>query len=98
LREAQRLASEQARGRRVGETVRVLVEGRRSLRAGDPLRVGLGTAGASFGRSMGEAPGVDGNVYFTRDAEIGSFVDIALDGTTAFDYYGTARERVLVGA
>ena len=40
LREAQRLASERARGKRVGERVRVLVEERRRLRKSDPLRSG----------------------------------------------------------
>ncbi len=98
LREAQRVASELARSRRLGDTVRVLVEGRRTLRAGDPLRTVLGATHASFGRSMGEAPGVDGNIYFAGDATVGSFVDVGLDGATAFDYYGTARERVAVGA
>ena len=44
---------------------------------------------------MGEAPGVDGGVYFTGDAVPGTFVDVTLDGATAFDFHGTlvpARE------
>jgi ribosomal protein S12 methylthiotransferase len=90
LREAQRVASERARARRVGDTVRVLVEGRRSLRASDPLRSVFGSPRVAFGRSMGEAPGVDGVICFAGDAETGSFVDVRLDGATAFDYHGTA--------
>jgi ribosomal protein S12 methylthiotransferase len=88
LREAQRLASVQARAPRIGETVRVLVEERRALRKSDPLRGALGTTHAMVGRSMGEAPGVDGGVYFTDDAEIGSFTMVKLAGATAFDFFG----------
>ncbi len=88
LREAQRHASQRARSRRVGETVRVLVEGRRSLGKSDPLRGALGAREATVGRSMGEAPGVDGGIYFTADARAGDFVDVTLRGTTAFDFHG----------
>ncbi len=77
LREAQRLASERARARRVGETVRVLVEGRRTLRASDPLRSAFASPRVAFGRSMGEAPGVDGSIYFAADAAPGSFLTSA---------------------
>jgi len=94
LREAQRIASEQARARRVGETVRVLVEERRHLRRTDPIAVGLGTTEVTIGRSMGEAPGVDGGIFFAAPAAAGSFVDVRLDGSGPFDFYGTA----LVGA
>jgi ribosomal protein S12 methylthiotransferase len=99
LREAQRVASERARSKRVGSTVRVLVEERRALRKSDPFRVALGASAAWFGRSQGEAPGVDGGVYFTGDAEVGSFVDITLDGHGPFDFYGHAaiEESVAVG-
>lgn len=76
LREAQRAASERARARRLGSTVRVLVEERRRHHV-------------LAGRSMGEAPGVDGNVLFEGSLEIGTFADVRLDGTTAFDFYGT---------
>ncbi|MBV8639122.1 MAG: 30S ribosomal protein S12 methylthiotransferase RimO [Candidatus Eremiobacteraeota bacterium] len=99
LREAQRIASERARSKRVGSTVRVLVEERRTLRKSDPFRAALGSAQAWFGRSQGEAPGVDGGVYFTGEAEVGSFVDITLDGHGPFDFYGHAaiEESVAVG-
>jgi ribosomal protein S12 methylthiotransferase len=89
LREAQRHASARARAKRVGRVERVLVEERRTLRKSDPLRGALGTAQAWLGRSMGEAPGVDGGVYFTGEATVGDFVDVQLDGATAFDFHGT---------
>lgn len=64
------------------------MEERRTLRRSDPLRGALGTAEVWVGRSMGEAPGVDGGVFFTGEARIGDFVDIELRGATAFDFYG----------
>ncbi len=99
LREAQRLASERARSKRIGTTVRVLVEERRRLRKSDPFREALGVSEAWFGRSEGEAPGVDGGIYFSGDAEIGSFVEITLDGYGPFDFYGSlaAKESLAVG-
>jgi ribosomal protein S12 methylthiotransferase len=99
LREAQRLASERARARRVGESHRVLVEERRRLRKTDPLRAALGVNEAWFGRSQGEAPGVDGGIYFTGEAEPGDFVQVTLDGHGPFDFYGrlSARESIEVG-
>ena len=88
LREAQRLASDRARERRVGSVVRVLVEERRKLRRTDPIAVALGTTEVTVGRSMGEAPGVDGGIFFAAPAVAGSFVDVRLDGAGAFDFYG----------
>ncbi len=88
LRDAQRLASERARTRRVGRVERVLVEERRALKKSDPLRGALGVTHAWCGRSMGEAPGVDGGVYFAGDATAGEMVEVTLRGTTAFDFYG----------
>ncbi len=88
LRDAQRRASERARAKRVGRTERVLVEEQRPLRRSDPLRGALGSASAWVGRSMGEAPGVDGGVYFTGEATPGTFCDVTLAGATAFDFYG----------
>jgi ribosomal protein S12 methylthiotransferase len=90
LREAQRVASERARGKRIGETVRVLVEARQTLRRTDPRAVALGATEVSVGRSPGEAPGVDGGIYFAAAAPIGAFVDVRLDGCGAFDFHGTA--------
>jgi ribosomal protein S12 methylthiotransferase len=95
LREAQRLASERARANRCGGTVRVLVEESRRIGERDPLRRQLGAARAWFGRSEGEAPGVDGGVYFTGEARVGEFAEVRLDGHGPFDFYGeaVARER-----
>jgi ribosomal protein S12 methylthiotransferase len=76
LREAQRVASHRARERRIGCVVDVLVEERR--------------AHGWFGRSHGEAPGVDGGIHFQGEAEIGRFVPVRLDGCTAFDFTGCA--------
>ncbi|HUZ50242.1 MAG TPA: 30S ribosomal protein S12 methylthiotransferase RimO [Candidatus Dormibacteraeota bacterium] len=99
LREAQRQASERARSRRLGSQVNVLVEERRPLRKSDPFRAALGQAQVWFGRSQGEAPGVDGGIYFSGEAQIGAFVPVTLDGLGAFDFYGraTVRETSIVG-
>jgi ribosomal protein S12 methylthiotransferase len=78
LREAQRLASERARERRRGTTVRVLVE------------EFLNPRKAWFGRSQGEAPGVDGGIYFTGNAKAGEFSDVMLEESGPFDFYGRA--------
>jgi len=99
LREAQRQASERARSKRLGSQVNVLVEERRPLRKSDPFRAALGQAQVWFGRSQGEAPGVDGGIYFSGEAQIGAFVPVTLDGLGAFDFYGraTVRETSIVG-
>ncbi len=99
LRDAQRRASETARGKRLGRVERVLVEEKKILRRSDPLRGALGAGSAWVGRSMGEAPGVDGGVYFTGDAAPGDFVDVTLAGATAFDFHGILVPAAeLVGA
>jgi len=89
LREAQRVASERARVRRLGTTVKVLVEERRSIAKAHPLRSEL-PASAWFGRSEGEAPGVDGGIYFAGEARVGEFVPVTLDGSGPFDFFGHA--------
>jgi hypothetical protein len=98
LREAQRLASDRARSKRCGTIVRVLVEESRRLRERDPLRRHLGAARAWFGRSQGEAPGVDGGIYFTGEARIGEFADVRLESMSPFDFCGRAigAERLAV--
>jgi ribosomal protein S12 methylthiotransferase len=88
LREVQREASARVRARRLGRIERVLVERRRRLRTGDPMREALGATQVMEGRSMGEAPGVDGAVLFAGDVPIGEFTPVALRGATAFDFYG----------
>ncbi len=90
LREAQRLASQRARTKRCGTTVRVLVEESRALRERDPLRRRLGAPRAWFGRSQGEAPDVDGGIYFTGEACVGEFADVLLEAMTPFDFFGRA--------
>jgi ribosomal protein S12 methylthiotransferase len=91
LRDAQRRASERARAKRAGTVVRVLVEERRTLRKTDPLAVALRERDVLVGRSMGEAPGVDGGIVFAFDGNVavGEFVDVRLGGNTAFDFHGT---------
>jgi ribosomal protein S12 methylthiotransferase len=79
LREAQRLASERGRAARCGTTVRVLAE------------EFLNAKRAWFGRSEGEAPGVDGGIYFTGNAQVGEFVDVRLDESGPFDFFGRAE-------
>ncbi len=98
LREAQRVASERARGKRCGKTVRVLVEESRPLRKSDEIRRRLGTPRAWFGRSEGEAPSVDGGVYFTGAALVGEFAAVRLEGHGPFDFYGrtTSPESAVV--
>jgi ribosomal protein S12 methylthiotransferase len=99
LREAQRVASEKARAKRIGRTVRVLVEERRTLRKTDAVRSALGGGQAWFGRSMGEAPGVDGGIYFTGGATPGQFVEVTLDGNGPFDFFGriVSKEVASIG-
>jgi ribosomal protein S12 methylthiotransferase len=98
LREAQRLASERARGRRVGRDVEVLVEEHRTLRRSDPIAQLLETRDVSVARSMGEAPGVDGAIFIAGTLPIGVFAHVTLAGTTSFDFYGTpARELAALG-
>jgi ribosomal protein S12 methylthiotransferase len=101
LREAARIASESARAQRFGQTVRVLVEERRRLRRSDPIAAALGSQEAIAGRSMGEAPGVDGTIYFDArgcDVQPGDFIEVRLDGAGAFDFYGTpVRELAAIG-
>ncbi|HTX60271.1 MAG TPA: hypothetical protein VMH02_11435, partial [Verrucomicrobiae bacterium] len=98
LREAGRRACERVRSGRVGGSVRVLAEERRPLRKSDPARSALGAASAWFGRSQGEAPGVDGGIYFSGEAAAGDFVDVTLEGAGPFDFYGrvASREPALV--
>lgn len=88
LREAQRHASERARSKRCGSAVRVLVE--ESRRLPREFQGKLGVSRAWFGRSQGEAPGVDGGIYFTGDARVGEFVRVRLHDHGPFDFIGTA--------
>ncbi|MBV9737577.1 MAG: 30S ribosomal protein S12 methylthiotransferase RimO [Candidatus Eremiobacteraeota bacterium] len=93
LREAQRQASQRARNRRVGRVTRVLVEEERRLRRTDAIRRQIGRPSAWFGRSMGEAPGVDGGIYFSGACAIGGFADVRLEWSGPFDYVGRAMQQ-----
>jgi len=98
LREAQRAASERARSKRIGREVRVLAEERRELRRSDPMRAHLADGVTWFGRSEGEAPGVDGGVYFNDPGArvaAGDFVPVRLTGHGAFDFCGTPAEALV---
>lgn len=79
LRDAQRVASQHARTARCGTTLRVLAE------------EFLNQKRAWFGRSQGEAPGVDGGIYFTGNAQVGEFVDVTIERSEAFDYFGSVH-------
>jgi len=70
--------------------VRVLVEESRRLGERDDFRRRLGERRAWFGRSEGEAPAVDGGVYFTGQANAGEFVNVRLEGHGPFDFFGRA--------
>jgi ribosomal protein S12 methylthiotransferase len=92
LREAARVASERARARRLGQTVRVLIENQAKLRKNDQMAAALGTRDVLIARSMGEAPGVDGSIYLAAEhatAGIGEFAFANLSGAGPFDFYGT---------
>ena len=100
LREAQRIASERARARAPARH-----DGARAGRRAPPVAAHRSARGRArrtsdvwVGRSMGEAPGVDGGIFFAEAVEVGAFVDVRLDGYGAFDFYGRripvfARER-----
>jgi len=99
MREAQRHASAAARNRRLGRTVRVLAEDYRQLKKNDPFRAHARQPSAWFGRSMGEAPGVDGGIYFQGAARAGDFVNVTLTAAGPFDFFGAVveKERIRVG-
>ncbi|HEY1726944.1 MAG TPA: 30S ribosomal protein S12 methylthiotransferase RimO [Candidatus Baltobacteraceae bacterium] len=101
LREAARVASDHARGRRIGQTVRVLIESRAKLRKNDAIAASLGTRDVLVSRSMGEAPGVDGSIFLPAEnarANVGEFASANLIGAGPFDFYGTfAPELAAVG-
>src|SRR5579872_347487 len=101
LREAARVASDRARARRLGQTVRVLIESHAKLRKTDAIAAALGTRDVLVARSMGEAPGVDGSIFLAAHdatAGIGEFASANLIGAGPFDLYGTfAPELAAVG-
>ncbi len=88
-RDAQRAISNSNDAARVGERIDVLIEGKRLLPTSSPVRAALGTRLVSVGRSVREAPGVDGCVYVAGDHDVGTFVRSDVLGYTDFDRYGT---------
>lgn len=88
-RDLQRAISNSNDAARIGERLDVLVEQRRLIPASSAVRQALGTRLVSVGRSIREAPGVDGNVYIAGEHAIGSFVTCAISGHTEFDRFGT---------
>jgi ribosomal protein S12 methylthiotransferase len=86
-RDAQRRISNENDAVRVGESVDVLVEARRLLPAQSPIRRALGTRLTGVGRSIREAPGVDGSVYVAGDHAVGTFVKSRIVGYTEFDRF-----------
>ena len=99
LRDAARIASEKARESRLDQVVRVLVEERRKLRKSDPIAAALGTQDVLVGRSMGEAPGVDGAIYLpaaANETAPGEFTFARLMGAGPFDFYARPMEPAAV--
>lgn len=100
-RDAQRrIANDNDRGR-IGEAVEVLIEGTRPLPVGSPVRMALGERIVTFGRSMREAPQVDGVVYVAGKHAVGDFVLARIEGHTEFDRFArpvrAARGEMLAG-
>jgi ribosomal protein S12 methylthiotransferase len=86
-REVQRKVSHEVDARRRGERLSVLIEGKRLLPPTSQIRQALGARVVSVGRSMREAPEVDGTVYVAGEHEAGGFVDVAIAGHPDFDRY-----------
>lgn len=86
-RETQRAVAGAIEAARLGERLEVLVEGQRLLPASSPIRAALGERVCSVGRSMREAPGVDGYVYVAGKHPAGSFAPVTVLGYTDFDRY-----------
>ncbi|GAC1648965.1 MAG: 30S ribosomal protein S12 methylthiotransferase RimO [Herpetosiphon sp.] len=64
----------------VGRTLRILVEGEGTADDGAPLVVG---------RSFRDAPEIDGLVWATGEAPVGSFAEVIVDRATPYDLWGT---------
>jgi len=86
-RDQQRSISNDKDAARIGETLDVLIEGRRLLPADSQIRAALGTRLVSLGRSSREAPQVDGAVYVAGEHAAGAFVQSRVLGYTDFDRF-----------
>lgn len=75
----QQKISQEKNRRRIGEVITVLVEGRSSKKRG-----------VYAGRSEGDAPEIDGKVYFKADLDLkpGDFVKVMVKGARAYDLTG----------
>lgn len=80
LREVQRAVSDRAAARRLGSVARVLVEEPRG-------------AARWYGRSEGEAPGVDGGIVVHGPARVGEFVEVALERYADFEWHGSRIQQ-----
>jgi ribosomal protein S12 methylthiotransferase len=100
-RDAQRRIANENDRARIGEAVEILIEGTRPLPVGSPVRMALGERIVTFGRSMREAPQVDGVVYVAGKHEVGDFVLARIEGHTEFDRFArpvvAARGEMLAG-
>lgn len=67
---------------RIGETVRVLVEGRDEI------------IKSYYGRTYGDSLEIDGKVFFKSQEKLaeGSFVDVKIEQALEYDLFGTAVE------
>jgi ribosomal protein S12 methylthiotransferase len=95
-RDVQRRIANANDSARIGETLDVLIEGARTLPVGSPIRDALGARAVCFGRSVREAPNVDGLVYVGGAYAAGEFVRVRVIGNTEFDRYAqpvVAAER-----
>ena len=86
-REAQLAAANGLDAQRVGEGLEVLIEARKLLAPQSAARAALGTRASSVGRSVREAPGVDGSVIVAGEHEVGTFVKTRIVGYTEFDRF-----------
>jgi len=74
--------------------VQVLVEERRTLRTTDPIAVAWRTRSVLTGTIDRRSAGRRRERFaFAGDVPAGAFVDVRLDGNTAFDFYGTLVEQ-----
>ncbi len=86
-RDMQRSISNANDATRVGETLDILVEGTRTLPVGSPVRTALAARSVCFGRSIREAPSVDGVVYVAGTHAVGEFLRARVTGYTEFDRF-----------
>ena len=77
--ELQQKISEKRASRFIGKTMSMLIEGKSENNNGDPIAIG---------RTVREAPEVDGLVFAQGQAEIGSKVKVKIEDSGAYDLFG----------